>query len=113
MIQNVARSLENWCPGRFPCQHWSVNKRPPATAGIPPPRLMAAARVLAGLSQNSLAEAAGINRTNLARFELGTSLMRSDTLAKVIAALEARGIRFIPQTDGLEMGVALVRKQAE
>ncbi len=48
---------------------------------------IAAWRREAGLSQSALAALAGINRTTLAKFELGITRTSSDTLIALCAAL--------------------------
>lgn len=88
-----------------------MTKKPPGIGGLPNPKLLAAARVLAGFSQDSLAAEAQVHKTVLARYEAGRTLMRVDTLARVVQVLEMRGVRFTPPTEHLEMGLALAREQ--
>lgn len=74
------------------------NKLPPED--VPPPRFLAAARVLAGLSQVDLARLAGVAVSSLARYERGDRTIRSDTLAALLTVLRARGIQFGLEGDG-------------
>jgi transcriptional regulator with XRE-family HTH domain len=76
---------------------------------LPPPRLLAAARVLVGLSQRELAAEAGLDRSLIGRYEAGLSMLRADSLGAILVVLKAHGIRFVEDMDGVEMGVLLVR----
>ncbi|MFT8243507.1 helix-turn-helix domain-containing protein [Roseomonas sp. BN140053] len=55
-------------------------------------RVIAAARMLAGLDQHQLAEAAGLSPSTISRIELGRRNVRQDTLRAVSTALERLGI---------------------
>lgn len=72
---------------------------------LPPPRLLAAARVLAGLTQAMLAKEAGIGVATVRRYEGGVGMMRVDTLAAAVEALRKHGVYLLPETDEVEMGV--------
>jgi transcriptional regulator with XRE-family HTH domain len=82
---------------------------PPVSDILPPPRLLAAARVLAGLSQRELATQAGIATSVIGRYEAGHSRLRSDSFEAILQVLRARGIRFVDATDKIAMGVLLIR----
>lgn len=71
---------------------------------------VAAARELLGLSQAELAEAAGIARITLARFEAGMAEPMRGSIEKIQAELERRGIEF---TNGTGLGVRLDFAKAE
>jgi len=72
-------------------------------------RLIAAARVLTGISRPDLASASGISAAKLARLEAGGSApIDSESDAQALRlALERFGAMFIPQGDGLGAGVRL------
>lgn len=55
-------------------------------------RVIAAARMLAGLDQLELAAAAGLSPSTVSRIEQGRRNVRQDTLQAVSQALEQRGI---------------------
>ena len=80
-----------------------------ASGAIPPPRLLAAARVLVGLSQRDLAAEAGLAVSSVGRYEAGLSGLRSDSLAAILGVLARRGVRFIDPTDEVEAGLVLLR----
>ncbi len=71
-------------------------------------RQIKAARALIGWSQADLAEASGVSEPTLKRLEsaYGDLGGRADTGAKIIAALEAAGVEFIPP-NGSGAGVRL------
>jgi transcriptional regulator with XRE-family HTH domain len=70
------------------------------------PRLVAPARLLAGLTQRSLAAEAGVNAITLARIETGSASPHASTLKKLRAALEARGVQFLQTPDAEYVGMA-------
>ena len=71
-------------------------------------RLMRAARVLAGLSQEELARSAGISRQMVVRVEKNDGKGVSvNALQSLRDALEMSGIEFIPSTAIRGPGVAL------
>ena len=63
-----------------------------------------AARDLLGLTQAELADAVGVERKAIARFEAGLAEPYARNLAKIQAELERRGIEF---TNGDGIGVRL------
>lgn len=81
----------------------------PRSAQLPPPKLLAAARTLTGLSQRDLAAVAQIDRSSLSRYEAGASSMRVETMSDLIDVLLRHGIKFLAPTRELEMGVAVIR----
>jgi transcriptional regulator with XRE-family HTH domain len=72
--------------------------------------VLAAARVLVGLTQRELASAAGLAASSVARFEAGRSTLRADSLGAILAVLKARGIRFVEETDEIAEGVVRVKR---
>jgi hypothetical protein len=94
----------------IPCQQYGVTNRANETSGnLPPPRLLAAARALAGLSQRELATEAGVAASSIGRYEAGLSRFRSDSFEAILGALRRHGIRFIDETPEVAMGVYLIR----
>ncbi len=55
-------------------------------------RVVAAARMLAGLDQHQLAAAAGLSPSTISKIEQGRKSVRQDTLKAVARALEGLGI---------------------
>ena len=55
-------------------------------------RVIAAARMLAGLDQHQLAAAAGLSPSTVSKIEQGRKNVRQDTLRAVARALESLGI---------------------
>lgn len=80
------------------------------SGAMPGPRALRAARALTGLSQRELAVATGLSTRSIAGYEAGSSNMRSDNLGAVVTALRRRGIRFLEESDEVEMGVLLLRR---
>lgn len=62
--------------------------------------LCRAARYLLSLSQQGLADAAGIARSTVAEFERGARATNPDNLAAMRAVLEAAGVTFIDPNGG-------------
>ena len=71
---------------------------------------VAAARELLGLTQEELAAAAGVSFRTISRFERGEVEPRRESLKKIEAELERRGIEF---TNGDGIGVRLKFAKAE
>ena len=70
---------------------------------LPSPRLIAAARVLAGLSRTELAAKAGIHVNALKRLEQGQTNPRASTIEAVVSVLSDHGIEFLGEApDRLE-----------
>lgn len=67
------------------------------------PEQCKAARALAGLSQQALADAAKVAKATVAAFERGKRNPYERTLADIQAALEARGVQFTD--DGVRTNV--------
>jgi transcriptional regulator with XRE-family HTH domain len=78
---------------------------------IPPPRLLAAARVLAGLSQADLAKRANVGIGALSRYEAGKTTPRIDTIAALVDALAELGVGFLEGGRDIEMGVVIRRRR--
>jgi transcriptional regulator with XRE-family HTH domain len=72
--------------------------------------ILRAARVLAGLSQDDLAEAANVSRQIVGRLESGEPSISIGHLEKIRGAIERAGVDFIPSTDERGPGVAVRRK---
>ena len=77
---------------------------------LPTPRLVIAARILAGLSQADLATAAGIGIATLSRYERGESNPRADKLNAIFGALRAHGIQFVEETDAVSEGILHLKR---
>lgn len=73
------------------------------------PRVLVAARVLAGLTQPELAAAAGIASSVLGAIEQGRSDPRQSTVLAIVDALKARGVELVPETDRVAWGVHVNR----
>ncbi|WP_158933127.1 helix-turn-helix domain-containing protein [Acidisphaera sp. S103] len=80
------------------------------SVGLPLPRALAAARALVGITQRKLAAEAGLSTGSVARYEAGISMLRADNLGAIVAVLKRHGIRFLEETDEVEMGVMLLRR---
>jgi transcriptional regulator with XRE-family HTH domain len=63
-----------------------------------------AARALLGWSQTELAQNAGVGRSTVTEFELGSRQVSEHVLAKLQLALEDAGVEF---TSGMRRGVRL------
>ena len=71
------------------------------------PEQCRAARALLNWSQPDLAEATGIARQTITRFESGANLPHPNNRATIREALEAAGIEFLPETKTKGVGVRL------
>ncbi|WP_158874176.1 helix-turn-helix transcriptional regulator [Antarcticirhabdus aurantiaca] len=69
------------------------------------PNILRAARVLLGLSQDELAEAARISKRSLARLEAGEFDPLLSTIETVKLALEERGVVFLGPTESSGPGL--------
>lgn len=69
--------------------------------------IIRAARLMVGWTQTELAKAAKVSRQTLARIEDGDNAT-VDTVKKVIAALEKRGVEFIDATEDRGAGVRFI-----
>jgi transcriptional regulator with XRE-family HTH domain len=74
-------------------------------------RLVAAARILAGLDQNDLGALAGVSGSTISNLENGHKTMRS-TLVAVDRALKGKGVNFSFGEDMIVIGVAFADKNA-
>lgn len=61
-------------------------------------RVVAAARMLAGLDQHQLAAAAGLSPSTISKIEQGRKNVRADTLRAVAQALERSGVDLTQNT---------------
>lgn len=76
---------------------WPDALAPPAAAGKSvTPRQLKAARALADVSQQDLADSAGISRSVVARFELRRRRPGTPVLRQLQLVLESRGVQFVP-----------------
>ncbi|WP_338893820.1 helix-turn-helix transcriptional regulator [Sinorhizobium meliloti] len=73
-------------------------------------RTLRGGRALLGLSQEELAERAGVSRQIVVRIEKGESNVLVEAVEKVRAALEAAGVAFIDATREHGPGVAMTRR---
>lgn len=64
------------------------------------PQQIRGARAMLGLTQASLAEAAGISTTALNNIERGTADPKASTLGAIQRALEEAGVQFIAENGG-------------
>lgn len=60
-----------------------------------------AARAFLGMSQAELAASAGVARLVVLHFEAESTKPRASSVAKIVAALRARGIEFFETTEGV------------
>ncbi|MBX5272996.1 helix-turn-helix domain-containing protein [Rhizobium sp. NLR17b] len=73
-------------------------------------RTLRGGRALLGLSQEELAELAGVSRQIVVRIEKGESNVLVEAVEKVRTALEASGVAFIDATREHGPGVAMTRR---
>lgn len=73
------------------------------------PRMLRAARLLLGLSQDEIGEAAGLSGKTVARIEAGGAKTSVEALAAVQNALERKGVVFLPQTEEYGEGLRMPR----
>ncbi|MBP2291065.1 helix-turn-helix transcriptional regulator [Azospirillum rugosum] len=71
------------------------------------PWLCLLGRTAARMTQDELAEAARVSTKTIAQYEAGKTNPQRRTKEDIVAALEARGVLFIPSGDGLGPGVRL------
>lgn len=88
-------------------------KRISGENGLPTPRLLAAARTLAGISQRQLAQEAGLNTSSIGKYEAGLTTMKGESFERVLGALRARGIRFLGATATTSMGLVVEKRAAD
>lgn len=74
-------------------------------------RALRAARALVDLSQEQVAELAGVSRRTVVRIESGGKGIAIEALEKVRIAFEKEGVEFLPSTGELGPGVALRRQK--
>ena len=73
------------------------------------PRMLRAARLLLGLSQEEMGEAAGLSGKTVARVEAGGAKVSVEALAALQEALERKGVVFLPQTEEHGEGLRMPR----
>lgn len=71
------------------------------------PEQCRAARGLLNGSRTDLAEASGVGRSTIAKFERGARVPHASNLVAIRAALEAAGVFFIECDDSMGPGVRL------
>jgi Predicted transcriptional regulators len=69
-----------------------------------PYQLLRAARVALDITHEDLAKEAGVSKRTLVRIERPQGVSK-DSIARVQAALEARGVEFLPPEDGQGPGI--------
>ena len=74
----------------------------------PEPRVLAAARVLAGLTQQELAGASGVALNVIRRYEKGVGNPRPSSVAAVVEALRLKNVTFLPTGEGYHVAVGLI-----
>nr|WP_040607163.1 helix-turn-helix transcriptional regulator [Oceanicola sp. S124] len=74
------------------------------------PDQLRAARAILGLSQAEVAEMSGKTTKTIRRAENGEAVVAGETIATIRAALEARGVEFLPENGG-GAGVRLKEKR--
>ena len=72
------------------------------------PRELAAARVLAGWSQEELASRTGVGVSTIKAFEAGSRDIKTSTLRAIVKAYRQHGIILL-STERLAAGIAIVR----
>ena len=70
------------------------------------PAQLRAARALLDWSQDRLAQASGMPKRSIVRFEASETMPRARTMRALLAALEAAGVEFLP-SNGSGPGVRL------
>jgi transcriptional regulator with XRE-family HTH domain len=73
------------------------------------PKMLRAARLLLGLTQDEIGEAAGLSGKTVARIEAGGAKASVEALAAVQNALERKGVVFLPQTEEHGEGLRMPR----
>lgn len=73
------------------------------------PKMLWGARLLLGLSQEEIGEAAGLSGKTVARIEAGGAKTSVEALAAVQNALERKGVVFLPQTEEHGEGLRMPR----
>lgn len=94
-MQAVNRSLHEKCGFGY------ADRMPTLT-----PALCRAARALLDLTQDQLAVLAGLGTRTIKAFELGNPPVSAESVSTIGAALAARGIELVSETDGT-VGVLL------
>ena len=62
------------------------------------------------MTQGELAEAAGLAKSSVGRYEAGLAGLHSNRFGAILAVLRERGVRFVEETDEVAVGVLLLRK---
>lgn len=75
-------------------------------------RMMRVARALLELSQEELAERAGVGRQTIVRIEAGGKGVAFDVVDRVRTALEKAGVMFLPSSEVHGPAVALRKPEA-
>lgn len=70
-------------------------------------RMLRAARALLDLSQEQVAELAGVSRKTVVRIESGGKRIAVDVVEKIRSAFEKEGVEFLPPTSERGPAVAL------
>lgn len=75
------------------------------------PRQLSAARTLAGMTQQELAEAAGVTVNTVRAMEQGKSNPRLSTVNALIQALRTKGVELLDEDARISMGVVLLKPE--
>jgi len=78
----------------------------------PPPWVLAAARLLAGLTQEELARRVGVDQSIIKRYEAVKSEVRASSLSRMVEELKKEGVVFIAKTATRTVAVALTLEAA-
>lgn len=89
---------------------WQIGTLPGNTQHvIKSPRVIVAARVLAGYTQIELARAAGIATSVLQAIEQGRSNPKLTTINAIVDTLRTRGVELFGETDRVAWGVVVIK----
>ena len=72
---------------------------------LPSPQLLAAARILAKLTQEEFARVAGVSLSTVKRLEIGQNAPSGTTLGRLQRALITYGVQFVFDAEGQFEGV--------
>jgi transcriptional regulator with XRE-family HTH domain len=74
-------------------------------------RILQGARIMAGLTQAQLAEAAGVGESVIADIERGTSDPRNSTLMRIVDVLSVHGVQLVGFGQGVLGGALIVDRR--
>lgn len=76
---------------------------------LPSPKLFAAARVRAGLTQSEMAAKSKVSKAAVNRIEAEGTSPRSATVIAVLNVLRKHGIRFLDEDDTIREGLYVIK----